>query len=224
MSASNWRPRSTNTSLSTHAWVTFQFGQSPSPPNAPASPHFAIQQNVTDFVCLNLDEVFSNEERITSPSNSTLDSPLFTLNGVQYTRSAEWNGGDSSGENFNASAEYNLWYVAQGYAGLRTDLQEPDSGVSAAMQLNVYGERDCGNETTPWIGYSCQNELAVPGGAAWGARSVSLQPHDVNAAECLYNATNGVETSGTAQLRTAWSESRIILAVVAMAMVAAFGL
>lgn len=48
---------------------------------------------------------------------------------------------------------------------------------------------------TSQVGTSFQNEVAVPSRPAWGANNASLQQRDVNAAECSYNATNGIETS-----------------------------
>lgn len=182
--------------------------------------YFAIQSNVTAFTCLNLADVFSNQD--TTSGNTTDGSPVFILDGVKYTRPADYNGGNSSGANFNASADYNNWHVGQGFRGLDTDMEEPNSGIPAPMQLNIYGEAECHNRTHPFVAYSCQNAFPVPGGAGWGAKSVSLQPNNVNAGGCLYNATNGVESSGAVRLGGAGAGSQMtwLLSVFVVALAA----
>lgn len=210
---------------SVREYVTFQFLPSIADGPEQPAPFFEIEQNVTSFTCLNLDEVFNKQEttqlNLTS-GNTTLDSPLFVLNGVPYTRPAEWNGGTSSGSNFNASATYDSWYIRQGpYGGSGAAQFDYDTGIPATMLLKVYGEADCRNATHPWIGYSCRKGFAVPGsppeGEDWGAKSVSLQPNDGGGPGCLYNAVNGVEMSGARGLAETLRRGRGVLALWATA-------
>lgn len=185
------------------------------------APFVEVLNNVTEFTCFNLDEMLGNQVR--APNNATKSGdnsnntstevyPIFRLHGVDYIRS---NGSGMLA--YDPSVVYDWWNIWQGDAGwsdrdYATSL-DWNTNVSAAMQLNVYGERWCQNTTHPWIGFSCQHSVGLiggPTGSDYGAVSISLQPHDLDAPYCLYNATNGVWQAGAWSLRSESSGREIL--------------
>ena len=107
-------------------------------------------------------------------------STLFNLDNITYTR--------SEGA-FDTDVAFTQWYVNQYPIN-------NDGNTSAPMQVNIYSESDCQNDTHPFYAHSCRQSAGGHLGD-WGAKSISVQPHDVNAATCFYNASNGVEWSAS---------------------------
>lgn len=105
-------------------------------------------------------------------------STLFTLDNIAYTRSEG---------SYDTSLAYTQWYVNQYPIN-------GDGNTSAPMQVNVYSESNCNNDTHPYFANSCRQSAGGHLGD-WGARSISLQPNSLPASPCLYNATNGVPGS-----------------------------
>lgn len=134
-------------------------------------------------VCWNLPDVFSNNS--TAGNITREDSTLFTLDDITYTR--------SEGA-FDTDVAYTQWYVNQYPIN-------GDGNTLAPMQVNIYSESDCSNDTHPYYAHSCRQSAGGHLGD-WGGMSISVQPHDVDAATCFYNASNGVEWDESASQST----------------------
>lgn len=211
---------------SAQAIVAFRFDTSAEQAYVPYYPTFEVYSNVSSFTCLNLDEVFSNNNTVSDDSITDRTSTFLTLNGVLYTRPEDNNGGNSSGENWIPSRSYDRWAIGQGESpsfqnnSSETDAQD-DTGVKGELAIYIYGEEDCNTAHYPPSVYTCENEVAGTDGAAFGARSVALEPNDLDGPGCIWGSRNETTESGAALsvgLREReWMVWGVVAAAVAMA-------
>ena len=143
---------------------------------ATRGPSLRVLNNATTYTCLNLVDVFSTNH--TAGNATHENATVYELDNITYVRSAN---------SYDISLPYTEWYVNQYPI-------EGNGSVPAPMQVNVYGESDCRNDTHPYFAHSCRSSASGHLGD-WSAKSISLQPNDINAASCLYNASNGVPES-----------------------------
>lgn len=143
-------------------------------------------------MCLNLEDLFAgNQARGNTASGEDSDLVRGTYRGIHYLRSPE---------SYNASRLYADWRVRQ----YPLVYNETNLDIPGPVQVNVYGEGDCRNDSRPYYAYSCRRSYEGPS-VDWSAKSISLQPHDEDAGNCLNIAKNGdpeevYETPGSENL------------------------